>query len=770
MARPAVTAGGGFAAIFYVLRKAYVLRKGKTAGYWQLWRRLRSRNACKTCALGMGGQQGGMVNEAGRFPEVCKKSIQAQVADMQGGISEETFQRTSIQAFRQLTSRQLEALGRLTFPVCAAEGDLYFRRISWEQAIAKTAMAFREANPREVFFYSSGRCSNEAAFLMQLVARAYGTANIHNCSYYCHQASGVALNQIYGSGTSSIVLDDLDHADLAVVVGANPASNHPRLIRNLVDLRRRGGKVLVINPMKELGLVRFRLPSDIRSLLFGSKIADLYLQPHVGTDVALFHALLKGLIDENALDAGFIEKATTGFDSVKKELAGYELEQLLSQCGIPQMQYRAALDLLKTSKAGVFLWAMGLTHHLNGVDNVLALGNLALARGFLGKPGSGLLPIRGHSNVQGVGSCGVAPELKKAFALKMKEIYSIGLPEETGLDTYASMVAATEGKIRAAFLLGGNLFASNPDRAWAAAALQNIPFTCTVSTKLNEGHFLGKGKVAVILPALARDEESQTTSQESMFNFVRLSDGGKPNVQGSMRSEVEIMAQLAENILPQHGFRWGDLCSHEKLREKMAQIIPGFGKLAELSQTRAEFQIQGRTFHEPRFATADQKARFHAVPLPEFHVQPDEFRLMTLRSEGQFNSVVYEEEDIYRGNKRRDVVMMADADAKRLQLQEGDRVIVSTQIGQMTVSAAIVDIPPGNLAMYYPEANALVPRKIDPRSKTPAFKSVAARVCKAIEPATQNRSSPRLGWAGEAGGKTSVVYRSSQGVPRRSPA
>lgn len=723
MAKPRVGAGGGAPAIIYTARKAF--QSGSPIDFM---RRMRSRNACKTCALGMGGQRGGMVNEAGHFPEFCKKSVQAQAGDMHRTISEDFFARTPLAQLRFMTSAELERLGRLAFPIAAEDGDTHFRRIGWQEALTRTADSLREAEPQRTFFYSSGRSSNEAAFLMQLVARAYGTANIHNCSFYCHQASGIALTDVYGSGTASLTLDDLEQADFALLAGANPASNHPRLITQLIAMRQRGGKVMVVNPLKELGLVRFRVPSLWRSLLFGSGVSDLYLQPHVGSDIALFKALLKGVIEAGGVDDAFVASYTDGWDAVRADLQATTWQTLTEACGVPRAQIDAAVRMLLQAKRGVFLWAMGLTHHAHGVDNIQALANLALARGWLGRPGCGLLPVRGHSNVQGVGSVGVSPALKQSFAATLETMYDIQIPREPGQDTYESMRAAERGDIQAAVLLGGNLFASNPDRAWSARALRNIPLTVSLTTKLNEGHIHGRGKASIVLPVLARDEEAEATTQESMFNFVRLSEGGKPAVKGDLRSEIDIIASLAERILPRGRFDWSTLRSHAALRQAMARTVPGYEAIGVIDETRQEFHVRDRTFHEPVFPTPDGKAHFRVTLLPEFQVAPDEFRLMTLRSEGQFNTVVYEEEDLYRGNSRRDVVMMAQADADRLGSHEGDRVTVETAAGKLRVVVAIVDIAPGNLAMYFPEANVLVPQRLDPRSKTPAFKSVAARI------------------------------------------
>lgn len=725
MAKPKVNAAGGMAATLYVVKK------GKQTGYLKLWQRMRSRNACKTCALGMGGQKGGMVNEAGHFPEVCKKSVQAQAGDMTAGISEDWFKRTPLGYMEtRMTSAQFEATGRLAFPVIAEPGDKRYRRISWDEALSRIAEAFKTAPPEETFWYASGRFSNEAAFLMQLVARAYGTANIHNCSFYCHQASGVALTQIYGSGTASVALDDVEKSDLILVIGANPASNHPRLMTQLVNLRSRGGKVITINPLKELGLTRFRVPSQPKSFIFGSQISDVYLQPHINGDIPLLKALLKGVIERGAQNAQFINQHCSGWDEVKADAEATSWDELVRLSGVPRREIDETVGLLCEAKRGIFCWAMGLTHHTNGVDNILTLGNLALSRGWLGREGCGLMPIRGHSNVQGVGSMGVAPEMKSAFAQKMEEFYGIKPAAQKGQDTYSSMLAAHEGRIKAAILFGGNLYGSNPDSEWSGRALNNIDLVVCITTKLNEGHAKGRGKTTILLPALARDEEDQATTQESMFNYVRLSDGGKPYLEGEMRSEVDVIADLAARILPPGRIDWKAMHSHEKLREEIARVVGGYEAIGHIGKSGQEFQIGGRTFHEPQFNTPDGKAHFSVTPLPPPPTSGI-YRLMTIRSEGQFNSVVYEETDLYRGNERRDVVMLSQEDADRLGAREGDKMIVENEVGKMEVVAAIVDIRAGNLAMYYPEANVLVPRKLDPRSKTPGFKNVDVQLRKA---------------------------------------
>jgi anaerobic selenocysteine-containing dehydrogenase len=351
-----------------------------------------------------------------------------------------------------------------------------------------------------------------------------------------------------------------------------------------------------------------------------------------------------------------------------------------------------------------------------------------MARGFLGSPGSGLMPIRGHSNVQGIGSVGVSPQLKESFAKNLRERYGIVASPAPGMDTYACMNAAHDGRIDAALMLGGNLWGSNPDSRWSTAALARIGTSVSLTTKLNQGHFNGRARTTIVLPVLARDEEPESTTQESMFNFVRLSDGGTPAVDGEMRSEVAILSDLAQRILPRDRFDWSMITSHDSLRRAIADTVPGYGAVGEIGTTKKEFEIPNRVFHEGVFPTASGRAQFRHVEIPHMKRPVDGFMLMTIRSEGQFNSVVYDEEDLYRGTTRRDVVMMSPIDVARLGLREGDAVTVRSATGSLDVVVAEVDIRAGNTAMYYPEANVLVDRTLDPESLTPAFKSVAITV------------------------------------------
>jgi molybdopterin-dependent oxidoreductase alpha subunit len=711
--------GGGWANVGYTLRMA------RRVGFRQLWKAMRAKNACKTCALGMGGQAGGMRNEMGHWPEVCKKSLQAMVADMQAGLEPDFFERYSIAQLQTLSPRELEWCGRLTAPLHAGPGDTHYRVVGWDQALDRVVRQLRGTRPDENFFYVSGRSSNEAGFLLQLFARLYGTNYVHNCSFYCHQASGVGLGESLGTGTATVSLEDVEGADLFVLIGGNPASNHPRLMRTLMNIRRRGGHVIVINPVREVGLVKFAVPSDWRSLLFGSRIASLYVQPHVGGDMALLTGVARLVLERGAEDSAFIAGATEGFDDYAAQVHGVPRETIERLSGVDRPTIERLADLYCAARHVVFGWTMGITHHEHGAANVQSIVNLALLRGMVGRPKAGLLPIRGHSNVQGLGSMGVVPNLKERFLSNLETVLNVRLPRSPGLDTMACMQAAGHGQMRSAFCLGGNLFGSNPDATFAHRALGKLELVTYLNTTLNTGHAWGRGRETLILPVLARDEEPQPTTQESMFNYVRLSDGQQARLAGP-KSEIEIIATVAGQALGEGSpLNWPALRQHSEIRSLIGQSVPGYEQACQIDDTKEEFHVGGRILREPRFATPSGKARFTVHELPELRGGERELRLMTVRSEGQFNTVVYEEEDIYRGQDRRDVILLNRADIDRLGLAVDQPVTVRSAAGTMSgILVREYDIRAGNALMYYPEANVLVPTAVDPRSKTPAFKNV----------------------------------------------
>ncbi len=713
----------------------YTLSTLKRIGLMDSAKALSAKNACKACGLGMGGQRGGMTNEQDDFPSVCNKSIQAQSTDIQPPIPDALFEH-KLADFQALSGREMERLGRLNTPLYLRDGGDRFEPVSWDWAMQHAVQRLSEAQADRTFFYSSGRSSNEAGFVLQLLARLFGTNNVNNCSFYCHQATGEALKRTIGTGTATVELEDLDQCDLVFIIGANPASNHPRLLHKLQRCRERGGNVVIINPAKEPGLVRFAVPKSPKSMLKGgSWIASEYLQPNIGSDIALFQGIAKALIEDHAIDTQFIEAHTNGFESYLEKIRSVAWSTIIDATGLSQLEISTVATLYAGSEKSVFAWGMGMTHHLHGVQNIEEISNLALLRGMVGKPGAGLLPLRGHSNVQGIGTIGVKPILAKAVFERMEQALGVSLPEAPGMDTLACLTAAHDAEIDAALIMGGNLYEATPDSAWAGEAFSRIGFKMFLTTTLNRGHVHGaEGGESLILPVTARDEEWQSTTQESMFNYVRISDGGIQRL-ANPRPEVKILCDLGKALLPDANVDFDAFQSHRTIREAIASVVPGMEELADIDVAKKEFHVRNRLLHTPGFKTEDGRARFQVHDIEEGFAPRDStlpYRLMTIRSEGQFNSIVYEEHDSYRGAEHRHVLFMGEADMKKLDLEEGDVVNVESAVGSMTgLEVKGFALPEGNISTYYPEANVLVGRDTDPRSKTPAFKSVPVKIEKA---------------------------------------
>ena len=677
----------------------------------------------------MGGQKGGMRNELGRWPELCKKTLQAMVADMQGAIQDQFFRKFSLAQLQLLSPRELEASGRLIEPLYAKAGGTHYESISWERAYDIIAQKLMSISPQESFYYFSGRSSNEAGMALSLLARQYGSNHINNCSYYCHQASGVGLSDSIGQGTATIAVEDIESTELFFLIGANPASNHPRLMTHLMHLKERGGKVVVVNPVVETGLVKFRVPSHPKSLLFGTKIADEYVQLNTGSDMAFLLGVAKVVIEQGASDQDFIAAQTEGAENYLQLANATSWEEIGNATGLEKTQIERVGHMYSKAKSAVFSWTMGITHHAHGVENVQSIVNLALLRGMVGKPGAGLLPIRGHSNVQGMGSIGVVPVMKPGMVQRYKA-HGVHLPEHEGMDTLECMEAAQKGHAKVGFALGGNLFGSNPDANFAKQALSELELMIYFNTTLNTGHMQGRGKETLVLPVMARDEEPYQSTQESMFNYVRLSDGGEPRLIGP-KSEVEIIAEIGRRVVPQGTpVDWQLMADANYIRSWIGKLVPGFESLATIGASKDEFHIPGRVLHGGRFAI--KKAKFHAHALPQIFFDRTKYiNLMSVRSEGQFNTVVYEDYDLYRGQDRRDVILLNQKDMERLGIGHNDLLCVKSSTGELSrIHARAYDIKEGHGLMYYPECNVLFSRKVDPKSKTPEFKRCMIEISK----------------------------------------
>jgi len=731
--------GGGAKKILYTLQTV------KRIGLSNSAKALTAKNACKACGLGMGGQKGGMTNEQGDFPAVCNKSVQAQSTDIQPPIPNEVFEHT-IDEFHRLSAYEMEHLGRLNTPLFKAKDSDKFKAVDWDWALNYAAQAFSNTAAERSFFYSSGRSSNEAGFVLQLLARVYGTNNVNNCSFYCHQATGVGLSETIGVGTATVELDDLDGCDLIFVIGANPASNHPRFIHKLQACRERGGKVVIINPAKEPGLVRFALPKSPKSLIIGgSEIASHYLQPHIGSDLAVFKGIAKAVIQRYGIAKQFINQYTENYTAFLADIEATSWDSIETLSGLSKRELQDIANVYCHAKNAVFAWGMGITHHKHGVANVEYISNLALLRGMIGKRFSGLLPLRGHSNVQGIGTIGVKPVLAADVLTKMQETLKIDLPSKEaspGMDTLACLEAADRGEMDAALIMGGNLYEATPDSKWAEQMMDKIACKVYLTTTLNKGHLSGLDNgEAIIFPVTARDEEPEPTTQESMFNYVRYSDGGIKRLT-NVRSEVDILTDFAQrlftsqaeqsedNDISKSALDFSAFRSHKTIRETIAAIVPGMEALETIDVAKQEFHVRNRLIHKPEFKRASGKAKFAVHDLPEFkHNNQFPMRLMSVRSEGQFNSIIYEQKDSYRQVDQRWAVLMNPKAIASLGVHAGDKVDITSEVGEMkAVTVYPFDLPDGDVMAYYPEANVLIGRDRDARSKTPAFKSVDVKL------------------------------------------
>ena len=723
-------------------------------GYWaehtlspegaKLWKTLLHNSACLSCSWGTGGQKGGFTNESGEKLQRCMKSVESISAEIQPAIPKQFFQQRSIEQLQQLTSLEADRLGRWSFPVILRSGKSYYERITWEEIYQIAEKAFAQT-PERVASYSSGRSSNEAAFLLQLMMRSLGSNNLADCSDLCHAPSSFGLKQSLGTNTSVVSLESLKQADCVVLAGSNAAYNHPRLMNELIKLRERGGKVIVINPMKEVGLVKFASPAFVKSLFTGSDIASVYLQPIPGSDVALFTGIQKALWEKGKIKNEFLQAYTENYQEVISHIENTSWETITSTCGVSQTEIETAANIITNSQKVVFAWAMGITQQKNGVDNVYSIVNTALMTGNIGRMGTGVMPVRGHSNVQGFGSMGVTVRLKKEIQQALEKLLGRSLSLVQGYDTHALIEAADTGKVDTLICVGGNLYAANPDSKKVKRALGKIETIIYLATKPNLGHFHGlANQNTIIIPVFNRFENPHKTTVESGNNFVRLNDEGETHLKkADLISEVEFLTELADRIHGEYPVNWRKLQDTKYVRQLIAQTIPGYEKIGEIDETEEEFTISGRIFKTPQFPTASGKAKMFVTPLPilklpeikDFDVADDTqgivVALMTGRSYAQHNTVVYQTEDKYRGIPHRNCILMNKNDVEKAGFRQHQRVTVRGNVGELeNVEIIYGDVREGAGVMFYPEVNVIFKAEVEERSGTPAFKRVPVLVYK----------------------------------------
>ncbi|MFD5425666.1 FdhF/YdeP family oxidoreductase [Streptomyces sp. NPDC127084] len=635
--------------------------------------------------------------------------------------------------------------GRITEPVYLPEGADHYEPVTWERAFAIIAEELTAlASPDEALFYTSGRTSNEAAFLLQLFAREFGTNNLPDCSNMCHESSGSALTETLGVGKGSVSLEDLHQADLIIVAGQNPGTNHPRMLSALEKAKESGARIISVNPLPEAGMERFKNPQTAKGLLKGAALNDLFLQIRIGGDQALFRLLNRLILEtDGAVDEDFVREHTHGFEEFAAAARAADWDETLAATGLERSGIEQALRMVLESERTIVCWAMGLTQHKHSVATIREVVNFLLLRGNVGRPGAGVCPVRGHSNVQGDRTMGIFERPSNAFLDALEKEFGFAPPRHHGMDVVRSIRALRDGEAKVFFAMGGNFVGATPDTEVTEAAMRRARLTVHVSTKLNRSHVV-TGRRALILPTLGRTDKDvqrsgkQFVTVEDSMGMVHASRGNLPPASEHLLSEPAIVARLARAVLgrgsrtPWEGFEQ----DYAAIRDRIARVVPGFEDFNRRIARPGGFTLPHLPRDERRFPTTTGKANFTAVPVEYPRLPEGRLLLQTLRSHDQYNTTIYGLDDRYRGIKGgRRVVLVHPDDARALGFEDGAYADLVSEwkdgVERRAPGFRVVHYPTarGCAAAYYPETNVLVPLdSTADTSNTPASKSVVVRL------------------------------------------
>ncbi|WP_299592597.1 FdhF/YdeP family oxidoreductase [uncultured Microbulbifer sp.] len=714
---------------------------------------------CPGCAWGEAPKEGRI-----RFCENGAKAVNWEASGR--GVDRDFFVRHSIEDLMAQDDYWLEYQGRLTEPMFYDGKQKHYQPISWDEAFALVASELKALDtPDQAAFYTSGRASNEAAFLYQLFARAFGTNNLPDCSNMCHEASGVALKQSIGTGKGTVTYEDFDKAEAIFVIGQNPGTNHPRMLEPLSDAVARGAQVVVLNPLRERGLERFQAPQDPVQMLTGgdTPLSTAYLRPALGGDMAAIRGIAKFLFqwqreaehagDDGPLDLAFIREHCAGFDGYRTQVDDTSWDEIQVFSGLEKDEIERAAHIYCRSEATIICWAMGITQHRHSVATIQEIANLQLLRGQIGRPGAGLCPVRGHSNVQGDRTMGIDDNPPAQLLDALEARFEFSVPREPGYNVVKAIEAMREGKIKVFIGLGGNFAQATPDSRRTHEALRNCDLTVQISTKLNRSHLV-TGKRALILPCLGRSDIDcqhagpQAVTVEDSFSMVHASFGQLQPLSKEMRSEPAIVAGIAQATLGSTPVSWADLIEdYRRIRALISDVLPGFENFEEKLKAPGGFYLQNPAGLR-RWNTANGKANFisHTLPAPlpaevlkkigKKGARGADMVLQTLRSHDQYNTTIYGLNDRYRGVKgERHVLFAHSDDIRRLGFADRQKVdivalwsdSVERRVSGFTLIA--FDVPKGQAAAYYPEANPLVPlESYGVGSFTPTSKYIAIRL------------------------------------------
>ena len=661
------------------------------------------------------------------------------------------FAQRTVTELLQLSDYELEDFGRLTHPMVYDAASDKFLPIEWDAAFARIGKALRALDsPDQAEFYTSGRASNEAAYLFQLFAREFGTNNFPDCSNMCHEATSVGLPKSIGIGKGTVSLDDFDKTDLIISMGHNPGTNHPRMMGTLHEAARRKVPIIVFNPLRERALERFADPQNIFEMATYSStaIASTYFQVKAGGDAAALKGIMKALLaledsQGGVLDRAFIAEHTEGFEALAADLAETTWPQIEKESGLARAKLEWVAEIYAESKATIITYGMGLTQHNTGTWNVRLIADLLLLRGNFGKPGAGICPLRGHSNVQGNRTVGITEKPSDAFLDKLEEVFGFVPPRGHGHDAVKTMQAMVAGQAKALICLGGNFAVAMPDPALSFSAMKQLDLSVHLGTKLNRSHLL-VGKETFILPVIGRTEiDEQATGTQSItvedsMSMVHASAGRLRPASPQLRSEPAIVAGMAAATLPASKVDWlGLVADYDRIRDMIERTIPGFEDYNQRIRVPGGFRMPLPPT-ERKWPTPSGKAMFSVFPGVSENYHPwadDVLRLVTIRSHDQYNTTIYGLDDRYRGVfGRRDVLFMNPDDMAERGLAHGDLVAIETISAERAlrldgITAIEYDIAAGSVAAYYPEANVLVPLNyIDEDSGTPSYKSIPVRI------------------------------------------
>ena len=682
--------------------------------------------------------------------EFCENGAKA-VADeaMKKKINAKFFSKYSILELSKKSDFWLNNQGRLTAPMYKKINSSHYEEISWDRAFEIISQKLIQLEkPDEAIFYTSGRTSNEAAFLYQLFVRSFGTNNLPDCSNMCHESSGSGLTETIGIGKGTVELEDFEKSSLVVVMGQNPGTNHPRMLSALEKTKKNGGKIIHVNPLPEAGLVRFKHPQDYMKLSFKStKLADMHLPVKINGDVAFMKGIGKYLLLKNSeglydFDDEFISNKTKNFDSYVKSINNTKWEDILQGSGLDKKSIEDAGELFSNSKSIIICWAMGLTQHVNGVDNVKEAVNLLLLGGNFGRDGAGVCPVRGHSNVQGDRTMGIWEKPKKEFLNSLERRFGFKPPHKHGFDTVDSIKAMSEGGIKVFFALGGNFISATPDTDFTAESIRKTELSVQVSTKLNRSHLI-TGEEALILPCLGRTEKDilngkeQFVTVENSMGFVHKSKGSIKPASTKLISEVSIVGNIAKLTIPKiKNIDWDYLIEdYDHIRNAIEDCIPGFDNYNTRLNSNSGFYLPNPPKDSQSFSTPDNKASFSVCEIPDNSNKEGYLSMMTIRSHDQYNTTIYGLDDRYRGIKgNRYVVLMNQDDISDFGFSPSQKVKLISDLDGVKrevdgFKIMKYQIPKGCVATYFPEANPLVPiGHVAKKSNTPASKSIPVRL------------------------------------------